>query len=182
MLLLFLFSQEFYFQIPEGTQKGGNILRLPFPQSQLWSSQIPAPAPGRVPDRHFEDGHDEKQTTPSLRPRPNIRGTFFFPPTEMISKTKLDCKAVLTLFCRLPLTFSFLKREGKRSSIGSTEKDFFWALDGSRGRGSHHGRSGHTERHIVGTWLCEESETPSAFLSLLFCFVNLQEWLPLPWA
>lgn len=58
LLLLILFSQELYFQIPEGTQKGGDILWLPFPQSQLWSSQTPTPAHGGVPDRHLHDGHD----------------------------------------------------------------------------------------------------------------------------
>lgn len=43
-MVLLLIPQGFYFQIPEGTEKDGNILWLPFPQSRLWSSpRLPLP-------------------------------------------------------------------------------------------------------------------------------------------
>lgn len=43
VLLLFSFSHEFYFQIPECIQKGGNVSR----------GQTLAPAYGHIPDRHL---------------------------------------------------------------------------------------------------------------------------------
>lgn len=105
---------------------------------------------------------------------------------EMISKTKLYCKAVLTLFCRLPLSSSSLfslKRAGGRSRTSSTQKDFIWAPGMGRAGGEATTAGGSTRSwHIVGTWPCYESETLSTFLSLPFCFVNLPKWLTLPWA
>ena len=61
-------------------------------------------------------------------------GQFFM---EIISKTKLYCKAVFTFFCRLPFSSSSpfsLKREGRRNGINATEKNFVWTTMGGVGR------------------------------------------------
>lgn len=81
-------------------------------------------------------------------PRPDLMsaGHFFM---ETISKTKCDCRAVFTFFCRHPFSLSSCpgsrKREARRNGENATEKNFGWAWVVG-GQGNQHPAEAETYR------------------------------------
>lgn len=123
---------EFYFQIPESTQRGGNILRLPLPR-RLTDCGVARHQ--LLPLDAFQTG--VHKTSTMIKGQHSIIktadlisvGQLF---TEIISKPNSTGKwfPFYALGCPSPNTPFSVQRGERKDDIHSTGKNFGWALDG----------------------------------------------------